>query len=59
MSRSDVPIWALAVAAIGLAASLMAIVSTVRWVVAVVSRTRQRADETEQRLRAESDGGSL
>jgi hypothetical protein len=59
MSRSDFPIWALVVAAIGLAALLMAVVTTAWWVAAVVRRTRQRADETERRLRAESDGGSF
>jgi hypothetical protein len=55
MSRSDFPIWALAVVAIGLVALLMAVVTTGWWVAAVIRRTRRRADATERRLRAESD----
>jgi hypothetical protein len=59
MSRSEFPIWVLVVAAIGLVALLTAVVTTSWWVLAVLGRTRRRADEAERRLRAESDGGSF
>jgi hypothetical protein len=59
MSRSDFPIWALVVVAIGAAAFLAPVVITVWWVVGIVRRAYQRADEMDRRLRAESDKRSF
>ena len=54
MSRQDVPIWGVIVVGIGAAAFVAPVVMTVVWIVRIVRRANQRADETDRRLRAES-----
>jgi hypothetical protein len=55
MSRQDIPTWGLVVVGFGVAAFVAPVVMTVVWIVRIVRRAYQRAEETDRRLRAESD----
>jgi hypothetical protein len=55
MTHQDFPLWGVIVVGIGAAAFLAPVVMTAAWIVRTVRRAQQRADETDRRLRAESE----